>query len=97
LVKALALSPPSLGVVRFAGDQHLADEVLREFDPAFRLSELSSSWASLMAGATSFGDKLQVSNLCPLFSLSFWFDVCFFCLLLLIFPFLHLRPTLGTT
>jgi hypothetical protein len=55
LVEASALSPPSLDAIRFAGDQHLADDVLREFDPAFCLSELSSSCASLMAGRGQLG------------------------------------------
>ena len=69
--------------------------MLRGFAPAFHLFELSSSWISLMEGASSFGEKLQVSSLCLLFSLSFWFDVHFFCLL--IFSFLCLRPSLKIT
>jgi hypothetical protein len=96
LVRASALLPSSPDAVRFAGDQRLVDEVLRGFNPAFHLFELSSSWVSLMAGASSFKEKLQVSSLYLLFSLSFWLDVCFFCLLLIFF-FLRLRPTLEIT
>ena len=58
LVGVSALLPSSFDDVRFAGDQRLEDEVLRGFDPAFHLSELSSSWVSLMEGASSFGEKL---------------------------------------
>ena len=88
--------PSSVDAVRFVGDQRLEDEVLRGFNPAFHLSELYSSWVSLMAGASSFKEKLQVSSLYLLFSLSFWLDVRFFCLLLIFF-FLRLRPTLEIT
>ena len=95
-VVASAPLPSYLDVVRLVGDQRLEDDVLRDFDPASHLFELSSSWVSLMMEASSFGEKLQVSSLYLLFSLSFWLDVRFFCLLLIFF-FLRLRPTLEIT
>ena len=77
-VVASAPLPSYLDVVRLVGDQRLEDDVLRDFDPASHLFELSSSWVSLMMEASSFGEKLQVSSLCP--SVSFMFLV--WCLLL---------------
>jgi hypothetical protein len=41
--------------------QCLDDDVLREFDATRRLSELTTDWEILTAGAASFGEKLQVS------------------------------------
>jgi hypothetical protein len=41
--------------------QRLDDDVLREFDATRRLSELTTEWGVLVAGAASFGEKLQVS------------------------------------
>lgn len=37
------------------------DDLLKDFDPAHRLSELNSCWSSLMAGAPAFSEKFQVS------------------------------------
>jgi hypothetical protein len=88
LVVASASSPyPSLGAgaSHFVDDRRLIEEVLKEFGPVHRLSKLSASWTSFMAGATSFGDMLQVSILpcLPSFCLGVFF------LLLLLF-FFHL-------
>jgi hypothetical protein len=41
--------------------QHLDDDVLWEFDATRRLSELTTDWGILVAGAASFVEKLQVS------------------------------------
>jgi hypothetical protein len=41
--------------------QRLDDDVLREFDATRHLSELTTEWGILAAGAASFGEKLQVS------------------------------------
>jgi hypothetical protein len=38
--------------------QRLDDDVLREFDATRRLSELTTKWRVLAAGASSFGEKL---------------------------------------
>jgi hypothetical protein len=52
-------SLPSLSLaVRLVDDQHLVDEVVQGFDAAHRLSELSVAWSILVAGTTSFGEKL---------------------------------------
>jgi hypothetical protein len=52
-------SSPSLSLAsRFVDDQHLADEVVQEFDVTHRLSELSAAWANLMTDMTSFGELL---------------------------------------
>jgi hypothetical protein len=48
--------PAFLGII----SQRLDDNVLREFDATHRLSELTTEWGILAAGATSFGEKLQV-------------------------------------
>jgi hypothetical protein len=51
------VSPPAaLGI----SSQRLDDDVLWEFDATCRLSELTIEWGVLAAGATSFGDKLQI-------------------------------------
>jgi hypothetical protein len=51
------ISPPAfLGI----SSQRLDDNVLREFDAPRRLSELTTEWGVLAAGAASFGEKLQV-------------------------------------
>jgi hypothetical protein len=51
------VSPPvALGI----SSQRLDDDVLREFNATRRLSELTTKWGVLAAGATSFGEKLQV-------------------------------------
>lgn len=43
----------------------MVEDVLKEYDPIHRLSELSATWTTL---ATSFGEKLQVDVLpCLLF------------------------------
>lgn len=54
-------------------DRHLAEEVVKEFDPAHRLSELSASWTSLMAGAASFDKMLQVNIYVFISSFLVWF------------------------
>jgi hypothetical protein len=41
--------------------QRLDDNMLQEFDGTRRLSELTTEWGILAAGAASFGEKLQVS------------------------------------
>jgi hypothetical protein len=51
------ISPPAfLGI----SSQRLDDDVLQEFDATRRLSELTTEWGVLAAGAASFGEKLQV-------------------------------------
>jgi hypothetical protein len=51
------VSPPAaLGI----SSQHLDDDVLQEFDATRRLLELATEWGVLVAGAASFGEKLQV-------------------------------------
>jgi hypothetical protein len=51
------VSPPAaLGI----SSQRLDDDVLWEFDATRRLSELTIEWGVLVAGAASFGEKLQV-------------------------------------
>jgi hypothetical protein len=41
--------------------QRLDNDMLREFDATYHLSELTIDWGILAAGAASFGEKLQVS------------------------------------
>jgi hypothetical protein len=41
--------------------QRLDDDVMWEFDTTRRLSELTTNWGILAAGAFSFREKLQVS------------------------------------
>jgi len=60
VLASTSLPPPSLAG-RFIDDQHLADEVVQEFDVTHRLSELSAAWANLMAGTASFGELFQVT------------------------------------
>lgn len=60
----------SAGTSRFMDDQRLVEEVLKEFDPAHRLVELSSAWTTLLEGATSFGNMLEVRFLACLHSLA---------------------------
>jgi hypothetical protein len=51
------VSPPAaLGI----SSQRLDDDMLREFNGTRRLSELTTKWGVLAAGAASFGEKLQV-------------------------------------
>lgn len=71
----LASSPsPSLevDVGRFVDDQHLAEEVLKEFDPAHRMIVLSTVWSNLMAGRLLLGKSFQVDIPCLLFSFFFY-------------------------
>jgi hypothetical protein len=70
LVLASTCSPSPSLAGQFLDDQHLANEVVQEFDVTHRLSELSATWANLTAGTTSFGELLQVNAFC--FSPSFF-------------------------
>jgi hypothetical protein len=58
LVLASTSSPPPSLAGRFVDDQHVADEVVQEFDVTHRLFELSAAWANLTAGTTSFGELI---------------------------------------
>jgi hypothetical protein len=64
-VAALVLSSSHHSVSPHAAlgtsSQRLDDDVLQEFDATRRLSELTTDWGILAAGAASFGEKLQVS------------------------------------
>jgi hypothetical protein len=72
VLASTSLPCPSLAS-QFIDDQHLANEVVQEFDVTHRLSELFAAWANLMAGMTSFGELLQVTTFT--FSLPFLFDL----------------------
>jgi hypothetical protein len=62
---ALVLSslrrPTSPSIALATSSQHLDDDVMQEFNATHRLLELTMAWGILAAGATSFGEKLQVS------------------------------------
>jgi hypothetical protein len=60
VVPASTSSPSPSFASRFANDQHLADEVVLEFDATHRSSKLSADCANLSAGVASFGELLQV-------------------------------------
>jgi hypothetical protein len=51
----------SPSVALATSSQRLDDDVMWEFDATHRLSELTTVWGILAAGAASFGEKLQVS------------------------------------
>jgi hypothetical protein len=99
LVLASTSSPPLSLPGRFVDDQHLADELVLEFDVTHHLSKLSATWANLMASTTSFGELLPVTAFT--FSLSFFlFDLVsrlpFYFSFLLSF-FFYVRPFLVTS
>ena len=71
LVLALTSSP----------SQHLAKDVVLEFDATHHLSQLTMVWEGLLAGVASFGELLHVG----IFPCSFWWSSFFLFLLFLIF------------
>jgi hypothetical protein len=52
----------------------LEEDVVLQFDATHHLSELTASWGRLAAGATSFGEQLQVG---VFFVLVFGIPACF--------------------
>jgi hypothetical protein len=52
--------------------QHLAEDVVLEFDATHRLSKLTMAWEGLLIRAASFGELLQV-GIFSLFFLVVWF------------------------
>jgi hypothetical protein len=62
--------------------QHLAKDVVLQFDATHRLSKLTTTWEGLLIGAASFGELLRVG----IFPCSFWWSGLFLFLLFLIFP-----------
>lgn len=91
LVAVSSSSPsPSLMAGR-VDDQSLVEEVLKEFNPAHRILEMTSAWANLSAGVATFDEKLQVSF--PWFFLLF-LPSASLSLSLFLFSF---RPFLGSS
>jgi hypothetical protein len=60
LVSSSSHQPVSPPAAHGISSQRLDDDVLREFDGTRRLSELTTEWGVLVAGAASFGEKVQV-------------------------------------
>jgi hypothetical protein len=50
--------PTSPSVALATSSQRLDDDVMHEFDATHRLWKLTMVWGILVAGATSFGEKL---------------------------------------
>jgi hypothetical protein len=93
LVLTLTSSPSPSFAGRFANDQHLADEVVQDFDATHRLSKLFAAWANLSVGAASFGELLQVDA----FSFFSPFDLVFLVSFFLLIFLLCVRPSHGTS
>jgi hypothetical protein len=52
--KAIQADPRNLELI--------ATQVVKEFDPSYQLTELTSSWASFMAGVATFDEKFKVNT-----------------------------------
>jgi hypothetical protein len=74
LVVVSLAQPTSSAASRASSSLRLAKDVVLQFDAAHCLSELTTSWGRLAAGAAFFGEQLQVVIF---FFLVFVFPACF--------------------
>jgi hypothetical protein len=73
LVVVSSAQPTSSAASHASNGLRLEEDVVLQFDATHHLSELTMSWGRLVAGASSFGEQLQV----VIFFLVFVFPVCF--------------------
>jgi hypothetical protein len=69
LVVVSAPLPISSPVGHASSGQRLEDDVVLEFDATHHLSKLTAAWENLSAGATSFGEQLQIGFFFLLFGI----------------------------
>jgi hypothetical protein len=60
LVVVSSAQPTSFAADHSSSGLHLEEDVVLQFDATHRLSELTSSWGRLVAGAISFREQLHV-------------------------------------
>jgi hypothetical protein len=60
--------PTSSSTTYASSSQCLEDDVVLQFDATHHLSELTMAWGRLLARAAYFGEQLQVSAFCFMFS-----------------------------